>query len=109
MASAAGGTSLMATTLAVPVKQPPGGSGSGGGSSGLAGRVVVSPNSLLPTHISVFGDGVTVLDLQHAAAVGRPAATLPSHISEFGGDDEGGDTGGIPGLAGLHACIAGLV
>jgi hypothetical protein len=100
MASAAGGTSLMATTLAVPVKQPPGGSGSGGGSSGLAGRVVVSPNSLLPTHISVFGDGVTGLDLQHAAAVGRPAATLPSHISEFGGDDECGDTGVMLTLAG---------
>ena len=61
----------------------------GGSGGGPPGGVAASPNSLLPTHISVFGDGVTGLDLRHAAAVGRPAVQLPSHISEFGGDDAG--------------------
>ncbi len=47
-----------------------------------------SPNSLLPTHISAFGDGV---DLAAVAAVTVPpmAACLPTHISEFGEDDGG--------------------
>ena len=46
-----------------------------------------SPNSLLPTHISAFGDGVDLA--QAAAAVSPVAACLPTHISEFGEDDGG--------------------
>jgi hypothetical protein len=49
-----------------------------------------SPNSLLPTHISAFGDGV---ELAGAAAAASPvAACLPTHISEFGEDDTGGES-----------------
>lgn len=51
--------------------------------------MMLSPNTMLPTHISIFGD-----DLEISAALaavrryGSPpaaAANLPSHISEFGG------------------------
>lgn len=54
---------------------------------------VLSPNTLLPAHISIFGDDLG--EAEALAAVqefGPPpaaAANLPSHISEFGGlDDE---------------------
>ncbi|GAB4816617.1 hypothetical protein N2152v2_003663 [Parachlorella kessleri] len=45
----------------------------------------LSPNSLLPTHISAFGDGVDLA--QAAVAVSPVAACLPTHISEFGEED----------------------
>ncbi|KAL4860150.1 putative serine/threonine-protein kinase SIS8 [Chlorella vulgaris] len=83
-AAAALGTPL--TSAGTPVKT---GAHSGSGSGGGFMSVVLSPKTMLPTHISVFGDGVSRLDLQHAAAVGRPAVELPSHISEFGGEDDG--------------------
>lgn len=56
------------------------------------GSSVLSPNTRLPTHISVFGDDV---EEALAAAVMRElmpppaaAANLPSHISEFGGSED---------------------
>lgn len=76
--------SAAAATAAAPAVN-----GGGGGGAEPEPAAVTSPNALLPTHISVFGDGITGLDLQHAAAVTRPAVQLPSHISEFGGDAEG--------------------
>jgi hypothetical protein len=58
---------------------------------------ILSPNSMLPAHISIFGD-----DLGEAAAravvarYGPPpaaAANLPSHISEFGSSDSSASDG----------------
>jgi hypothetical protein len=88
-------------TPALPVKNGSlGGSGSPAGGSIGGGGVAHSPNTLLPTHISVFGDGLSGdglsgLDLRHAAAAAAAASAaarhpvqLPSHISEFGGEED---------------------
>jgi serine/threonine protein kinase len=66
---------------------------SSGGGGGDAGARCLSPNSLLPTHISIFGDGVAAEAVAAAAAqFGAPpppgATNLPARISEFGGGDE---------------------
>ncbi len=121
MAAAAGGgpavqVAAPSATPALPVKHGSlGGSGSpAGGSSGGGGGVAHSPNTLLPTHISVFGDGLSGLDLRHAAAAAAATAAarhpvqLPSHISEFGGDEDacaGEDAGGLR----LESCLLLLI
>lgn len=53
-------------------------------------NTMVSPGTMLPNHISVFGDSVTLADeLAAADIVGvTPPVNLPSHISEFGDDDD---------------------
>lgn len=109
MAAAAGDGPVVhagppSATPALPVKHgSPGGSASPGGGSTGGGGTAHSPNTLLPTHISVFGDGLSGLDLRHAAAAAASAAArhpvqLPSHISEFGGEEDGcagEDAGGL--------------
>eukprot|EP00887_Chlorella_sp_A99_P004451 scaffold30.g4451.t1 len=60
-----------------------------------------SPDSLLPKHISVFGDGLAPLEVELAGQAALAAAgarlsagagvALPSHISEFGGEDDAAD------------------
>lgn len=121
MAAAAGGGPAVAaaapptTTAALPVKHGSlGGNGSPGADSN-GGGAAHSPNTLLPTHISVFGDGVSGLDLRHAAAAAAAAGAaarhpvqLPSHISEFGGEEDacaGEDAGA---LSAEPACWKGL-
>jgi hypothetical protein len=84
LAEAAAALGALPASAAVPVKTPH--ASRGGGLAG--GSVALSPNTLLPTHISVFGDGVELRAA--AAAAGRPPVQLPSHISEFGGDGEDG-------------------
>lgn len=96
-----GARAAVAASAAAPAPLPAGAAtakaamlaAGGGGGNGRA-ALPDSPDSLLPKHISVFGEGL---------GGGDAGPTLPSHISAFGG--EGGGDGPAAVLSVLKAAL----